>query len=278
MPPRRRGGYGHVMMVSGSYKDGKIPVIQASASHGMVVEGHITYSSNMTIGTPPWVVGSDTTKMALAEHDDIKRTAPHSHEDQEQIVIATRTSPDEEKPKIMVSTVAANDAQFEQEKPRTMLKIASLDGARVDEKEPGMAPETEVLISSHEIALVPIAAEVKNVVSSIIEQKHETGILDEPQNIALGQEYKMTILKRIQNDPEVKNETRKSLSEKFSGFKATDFIRVYKATIADFERQEREGSLEAKAKLPDLRKCLSDLESKIMLASNDSNFSIKRAA
>ena len=284
-PPRRRGGYGHVMMVSGTFKDGKIPVIQASSSHGAVVESEVKYTANMTIGTPPWVEGAQIyadasekvdSKILVASHTPSKDKGSALESTEQSIIAETRTSSEKEE-KIMVATISANDERFEQKEVQPSLNIASIDGVQI-EKETTPIAQVEVnhpLPQTIELASV---GEVKNVVRSIIEDG--SPIVDRATNDSIGKQYQKEALKSLQK---YTGGVRKEIIDQFSGFKqATDFISYYKWNIEKYESLKTQGTSTERAAaekiLPGLYELLAKIELKMIMASNDNNISQRRAA
>ncbi len=284
-PPRRRGGYGHVMMVSGAFKDGKIPVIQASSSHGAVVESEVRYTANMTIGTPPWVEGAQIyadasekvdSKILDASHTPSKDKSITLENTKQSIIRETRTSSKEEE-KVMVATVSANDERFEQKAIQSSLNIASVHGIQIEEK---VAPITQTEVSRPLPEAIELASvgEVKNVVRSIIEDG--SPIIDKATNESIGKQYQKDALKSLQK---YTGSVRKEILDQFSGFKqATDFISYYKWNIEKYESLKTQGTSTERAAaekiLPGLYELLAKIELKIIMASNDDNISQRRAA
>lgn len=130
------------------------------------------------------------------EYASVTKKIPSSHEERKKTIASARTSPVKEKPKTMVSVIAANDTQFEEQKPKIVL--ASLHGVRLQEGSSDNNTGTETRSAPvHEIELIPVAGEVKNVVRSILEEKQRKGTIGTIQDQTLGKEYKTKLMKGI---------------------------------------------------------------------------------
>lgn len=215
-PPHRRGGYGHVMMASGSLVNGKIPVIQASGSHRKVVETLVSYTPNMTIGTPPWVVGANTYAQATTlDYNTVTYKTPVIEEKKQEAPVITASTPTrKETPKTMVATVSANDDVFD--KAENKLAVVTIDGVQVKSIEPETIEMRTTLPETIELVSV---GQVTNVIETI-EQEHKVEVMD-----------------KLRNDKTIREDVRKSVLAKLE--KVTDFAAYYRQNIKHYEAEAR---------------------------------------
>lgn len=150
----------------------------------------------------------------------------------------------------MLTTVSANDAQFDEESTSIPAKIPSYEDKQDNTKAEHSSPPEM-------IEFIPVVNKVESVVHS------------------LEQEHKMEVMNRVQNDVTIREDIRKSVLAKLE--KVTDFSAYYRQNINHYEKEAQKGSQYAKCILPDLYKLLSDVESKTM-ADNDARIPMKRAA
>lgn len=159
-------------------------------------------------------------------------TSPVSYANKKIATASVRTHSDERKPKIMVSAVAANDAQFNEKKPKIVL--ASLYGTQLD-REGSDTIEMEISPSSPMMELIPVG-EVQNV-AQLFEKEHKAEVMD-----------------KLRNDTTIREDVRRSVLAKLE--KVTDFSAYYQQNITHYEAEARKGSQYAKHILPSLYKLL----------------------
>ena len=140
---------------------------------------------------------------------------PISYENEKPVNPSKKISLNTEKPKIMLAKVSANDTRFE-------------------EKE-NFHPEKRNTGSLEKVAYTPVA-EVVDIVQSI------------------KQERKMKAIDKVQNDRTIREDVRRSITEKLE--KVADLQVYYQQNIAHYEAEARKGSLYAKQILPGLHKLL----------------------
>lgn len=196
---------------------------------------------------------ADTTKKTVSSHDTVGKAPVSSHEIRK-VATSQRTPLSDGKPKILVSTVSANDEKFDM--PEKKLVMVTLDGVQVGESgSDGF--EMRAADRPETIELVSVVGEVTDIVES------------------MQQEYKTEVMEKLRNDSTIREDVRKSTLAILE--KVNDLPAYYRQNIRHYETEAKNGSVHAKRILPDLRKLLRDAETKTA-AGNDANMEMKRRA